>query len=240
MSDFFRFPHTPHIAWLGQGQPRDDKVLAPEEARAFLQVDIIIEEKVDGANLGFSLSPQGEIRAQNRGHYLERPFSGQFSRLETWLSHHEDSLIDALSGRLMLFGEWCAARHSLGYERLPDFFIAFDVYDTNTSRFYSAERRNAFVRKLDIALVPRIGRGRFSLAQLVDSLEKAHSSFRDGELEGYYLRRDGAQWLESRAKLVKPGFTQAIGGHWSKRGIEWNGVVYSSLSKRYSRAGLLF
>ncbi|NLZ78249.1 MAG: DNA ligase, partial [Gammaproteobacteria bacterium] len=27
MSDFFRFPHTPHIDWLGEGMPRDDKVL---------------------------------------------------------------------------------------------------------------------------------------------------------------------------------------------------------------------
>jgi len=120
MSDFFRFPHTSHIAWLGQGRPRDDKVLSPEEARAFLQADIIIEEKVDGANLGFSVSSQGELRAQNRGHYLEHPFSGQFSRLETYLAQHEDGLIDALSGGLILFGEWCAARHSLGYERLPD------------------------------------------------------------------------------------------------------------------------
>jgi len=23
MTDFFRFPHTPHIAWLAQGAPRD-------------------------------------------------------------------------------------------------------------------------------------------------------------------------------------------------------------------------
>ena len=229
MSDFFRFPHTPHIAWLGQGQPRDDKVLSPEEAKAFLQADIVIEEKVDGANLGFSLGPQGELRAQNRGHYLERPFSGQFSRLEAYFSQHEDSLVGALSGGLMLFGEWCAARHSLGYERLPDFFIAFDVYDTNGSLFYSAEGRDAFAKQLGIAVVPRIDQGRFSLAQLVDSLAKAKSSFRDGDLEGYYLRRDGDTWLESRAKLVKPGFTQAIGEHWSKRGIQWNGVAYGSL-----------
>jgi hypothetical protein len=108
-------------------------------------------------------------------------------------------------------------------------FIAFDIYDTNSLRFYSAERRDAFAKELGIACVPRIGQGRFSLAQLVDSLAKAQSSFRDGDLEGYYLRRDAEQWLESRAKLVKPGFTQAIGEHWSKRGIEWNEVAYGSL-----------
>ncbi len=51
------------------------------------------------------------------------------------------------------------------------------------------------------------------------------SSSCEGELEGYYLRREGELWLEDRAKLVKPGFTQAIGEHWSRRGIEWNALT---------------
>ena len=36
MTDFFRFPHTPHIAWLATGAPRDDKVLSPDEAHELL------------------------------------------------------------------------------------------------------------------------------------------------------------------------------------------------------------
>jgi hypothetical protein len=57
MSDgFFRFPHTPHLAWLGQGEPRDDKVLSADGSLNLLSADVVLEEKVDGANLGFSLS----------------------------------------------------------------------------------------------------------------------------------------------------------------------------------------
>ena len=36
VTDFFRFPHTPHLAWLGEGSPRDDKVLLPNEVAALL------------------------------------------------------------------------------------------------------------------------------------------------------------------------------------------------------------
>jgi hypothetical protein len=43
----------------------------------------------------------------------------------------------------MLFGEWCAARHSLDYTRLPDWFLLFDVLETTTSRFWSSTRRDA-------------------------------------------------------------------------------------------------
>jgi len=120
MSDFFRFPHTPHIAWLGEGQPRDDKVLAPYEVDELLADAVRVEEKLDGANLGISLGPDGQLRAQNRGQYLIEPYVGQFSRLTSWLAQHQWQLHAQLSTDLILFGEWCAARHSLDYENLPD------------------------------------------------------------------------------------------------------------------------
>jgi hypothetical protein len=68
--DFYKFPHTPHLFWLGAGTPRDDKVLKPGEAAEFLSGEIVVEEKVDGANLGISLGPSGRLRAQSRGNYL--------------------------------------------------------------------------------------------------------------------------------------------------------------------------
>ncbi|EQD75717.1 DNA ligase III-like protein, partial [mine drainage metagenome] len=92
MTDFFRFPHTPHVAWLGEGAPRDDKVLAPDEARALLMDAMVVEEKLDGANLGLSLAPDGSLRAQNHGQYLSTPHMGQFARLPAWLAQHEAGL----------------------------------------------------------------------------------------------------------------------------------------------------
>ncbi|HMU87893.1 MAG TPA: RNA ligase family protein, partial [Agitococcus sp.] len=86
MSDFFRFPHTPHLAWLAVGTPRDDKVLSSQEVAALLAGDVVVEEKLDGANLGISLDTKGQLRSQNRGQYLSEPHAGQFSRLPAWLA----------------------------------------------------------------------------------------------------------------------------------------------------------
>lgn len=126
------------------------------------------------------------------------------------------------SAVLMLFGEWCAARHSLGYDRLPDWFLLFDVYDRSQGRFWSAPRRNALAAMLGLATVPRLLEGCFTLPQLKDALVGQHSQFRQGALEGIVIRRESAEWCEARAKLVQPDFTQAIGEHWSRRRIEWN------------------
>ena len=37
----------------------------------------------------------------------------------------------------ILFGEWMAAKHSIHYNKLPDTFIAFDLYDQTQGKFLS-------------------------------------------------------------------------------------------------------
>jgi ATP-dependent RNA circularization protein (DNA/RNA ligase family) len=222
MSDFHRFPHTPHLAWLGEGEPRDDKVLSKEEALALLSAPVRVEEKIDGANLGLSVGTDGKLRAQNRGQYLESPYRGQFTRLAAWLAVHESALASALGQELILFGEWCAARHSVGYEKLPDWFVAFDVYDCKSGRYWSAARRDGFCARLGLAVVSALSEGRVSLAALRELVSSHRSQFGDSLIEGVVVRREEGEWLNSRAKLVAPGFTQAISEHWRHRAIVWN------------------
>lgn len=221
MTTFFRFPHTPHIAWLAAGKPRDDKVLSSHELEELLADEVVVEEKVDGANLGFSTDDHGTLRAQNRGSYvdLDTP-QGQWKPLKRWLSTRQYALAEALSPDLMLFGERCYAVHSVRYTRLPDWFLAFDVYDRAKGEFWSVERRNALVNHLGIASVPELARGRFNLDGLKKLLE--HSRLTDGPAEGLYVRREAEGSLVGRAKLVRAEFVQAIGEHWSKRRSEAN------------------
>lgn len=229
MTDFFRFPPTPHLAWLAKdGMPRDDKVLSPTEAQALLSGDVVVEEKLDGANLGLSLAPDGALRAQNRGQYLGEPHAGQFARLPAWLAQHEPGLRAVLRPELILFGEWCAARHSLGYDALPDWFLLFDVYDRSSGKFWSTARRNALAAQAGLFTVPVIASGRTTLEALKQLVMGTPSRYRAGlPLEGVVVRRESGDWCEARAKLVRPDFAQAIDTHWRKRAIEWNRVDWA-------------
>lgn len=228
MTDFFRFPHIPHLAWLGKGSPRDDKVLSPNELSALLAGDVIVEEKLDGANVGLSLAPDGSLRSQNRGQYLAKPHTGQFARLPAWLTQHDTALRVALKPNLILFGEWCAARHSLNYSSLPDWFLLFDVYDRAANRFWSSSRRNALASGTGLATVPQVLHCQTTVTALKQLVVSAPSSYREGALEGVVIRRESPEWCDSRAKLVRPDFTQTIDTHWRKRMIEWNRIDYSS------------
>lgn len=223
MTEFVRFPRTPHLAWLGGGEPRGDKVLSPAETRELLSHPVVVEEKVDGANIGISISADGELRVQNRGTFLDwDALHPQFKPLRQWIGMRRHALLDVLEPGLMLFGEWCYAAHSIRYTRLPDWFIAFDVYDRVAGRFWSVDRRNTLVRGLELVIVPEVARGVLDLERIKHLL--GPSQFAEGAAEGVYVRWDGEGVLEQRAKLVRAEFTQAMGEHWSAGPLRVNAI----------------
>ena len=217
---FFKFPSTPHLTILGDIDLRDDKVMSESERDDFLRNELIVEEKVDGANLGISFDRDANVLVQNRGAYIRLPGVGQWKKLAEWLAPKVDALFEQLSDRFILFGEWCYARHTVAYDRLPDWFLGFDAYDREAARFFSAARRNDLLEKVGIVSVPQVARGRFTIDELSGLL--AQSRFGDRPAEGLYLRSDEGAWLARRAKLVRPAFIQSIEEHWSHSGVTAN------------------
>ncbi len=227
--EFHRFPHTPHLAWLGAGAPRADKVLSEDEAAAFLAGEFVVEEKIDGANLGFSTSDDGELRVQNRGSWLSPDACHvQFRGLWPWLSPRRDALVDVLWPDLMLFGEWAAFVHSVEYDALPSWFLGFDVFDSARAQFWSTSRRDALLGRLGLRPVPPLGRGRFDLEALKGMM--GESCVGSAPMEGVYLRAESDEWLEQRAKLVRAEFVQAIDAHWSRGRLRRNHLSHAAWS----------
>jgi hypothetical protein len=223
--EFFKFPRTPYLAPRSAREARRDRVFSEEEAVSFLSASIVVEEKIDGANLGISLSPSGTIMAQNRGSYLEKPAAVQFQPLWTWLSVRSEALKEVLGLSLVLFGEWCYAQHTIRYDLLPDWFLGFDVYDRSCGKFWSSPRRNRLLDQVGIYAVPTIASGHFTLPKFQEILRTSRSAVGSGLIEGLYLRRESKSWLEDRAKIVRPQFTQSISEHWSRQTLRKNRMI---------------
>ncbi|GBC60829.1 DNA ligase [Desulfonema ishimotonii] len=217
---FYKFPSTPHLAVLKGNSVRGDKVLTDAEQHTFLRKKIIAEEKADGANLGISFDSSGNLVLRNRGTLIRPPYSGQWKKLSEWLPSRLDTFFDGLTDRLILFGEWCYARHSVEYNRLPDWFLGFDIFSKKEGRFFCVLRRNTLLRELKVVPVPEISQGIFTIAEL-QSLMSA-SQLGNRPAEGLYLRLDQGDWLKQRTKLVRPEFVQSIGEHWSRSAITPN------------------
>ncbi|MDF7798465.1 RNA ligase family protein [Pontiellaceae bacterium B1224] len=217
---FYKFPSTPHLTTLEGMVVRGDKVMSKAEQDDFLLNKLIVEEKVDGANLGISFDSEGSLLCQNRGSYLSFPAVGQWKKLAQWLEPKLELLLEILTDRYILFGEWCYAQHSVHYNHLPDWFLAFDIFDKHEEKFLSISHRNKLLERMEVTKVPQLAHGHFSLSEI--ELMLAQSKISGDPAEGLYLRADNGQWLMKRAKLVRSSFIQSVEKHWSRSSIKPN------------------
>jgi len=231
---FFKFPTTPHVLDLTHGRAltESDRLLTPAEAFQFFDgvTTIIAEEKVDGANLGISLSEHYEPQYQNRSHYVTSSYATQWKALDTWWETNGWAVCQLLVPEVeVLFGEWVWACHSVEYSRLPGYFIAFDIYNKAEGRFVSAAERDRRLDGFGIPVVPRLAERTFHGREDLEQFLTTTSAFGEGFLEGIYLRIDesvevGGLWLQRRGKVVRADFVQGIeeGGHWMNKEVKRN------------------
>ena len=224
MGGFSKYPSTPHLIWLGEHELRGDKILTNAQATQFLTNDIVVEEKVDGSNVGISFSNDGVLQLQARGQYIDFDEPRQFSGIHRHIHQFEDALFDALGTNLILFGEWCYYVHSLNYDRLPDWFLGFDVYDKSSKEFWSSGKRNRLLFQVGLPSVARIARGLLSEKELILLLDH-QSQYGMTKIEGLYLRCESGQVTKDRAKIVRPEFQQGILEHWMRGPMATNTVV---------------
>jgi len=233
---FFKFPTTPHVIDLGATLTESDRLLTAGEAAQFFdgQTMVTVEEKVDGANCGISLSAEYEVRFQNRAKYVTSAYASQWKGLDAWKEEHASEICTLLEPEVeILFGEWCLARHSMPYTHLPAYFVAFDIYNKREGRFCSAAERDRRLSGLNIPVVPHVTQRAFNSVDELTQLMQQKSNYYNGPMEGIYLRVDepperGNLWLLRRGKIVQPGFLQVIeeDGHWIHKDLVKNGVSY--------------
>ena len=112
--DFFKFPRTHHIADAGgSGVTRDDLVMSSGDAEQFLakgSATVSVEEKVDGANLGFSVDPTTQqLMMQNRGHFVNEETAAQWRCvriLHTSLQHAKSPLCASTHRQRRPHAQW--------------------------------------------------------------------------------------------------------------------------------------
>ena len=192
---FVKYPRTHHIRGSRLQPGDDDHAATPFDTLAGRP--LIVEEKLDGANAGLSFE-HGALRVQSRGHYLTGGHRERhFALFKTWAQTHQTALYARLGDRYVMYGEWLYARHSVYYDRLPHYFLEFDLLDRDTGAWLDTPRRHALLAGGPVLSVPVLHRGPLptveTLAALIGpSLYKSPTwkqSLRQAATEGECARR---------------------------------------------------
>lgn len=102
----------------------------------------------------------GNLLLQSRGHYLAGGWRERhFALLKTWANAQAHLLRPVLGSRYVMYGEWLYAKHTVFYDRLPHYFLEFDVLDRERGIFLSTEARRELLFGLPVMPVPVLHRG---------------------------------------------------------------------------------
>jgi hypothetical protein len=191
----------------------DDRVLGPSEAASLLAAEVVVEEKLDGANVMLWLE-DGRIEAALRSGPGSADRAGQLGPLRAWVGEHSDAireLLNELDGG-SLYAEWLHLTHTIAYNRMPTYLVVLDLAGRDGA-FRSAGGRDAAANRHGLATPPQLFQGVLGSLAAVEGLI-APSRFGDEQMEGVVVRRgNGGQ--PRLAKLLRPGLQRLSDAEWA-------------------------
>lgn len=200
---------VPHLV-PGRGT-RDDLVLLPEQVVTLLAREVVVEEKLDGANV-VVWCERHKVECALRAGPDAADRAGQLGPLRAWAAERADTLRGLLAGDLALYGEWLYLTHTVAYDRLPSYFVALDLRRQDGS-FLTVDERTAACEGAGLAVPPALWRG---TAQSLRDIEGLLGTSRYGPApaEGIVVRTvDGSEPL--LAKLLRPQFNRLPDEAWA-------------------------
>lgn len=216
-----KYPRSLH--WLSSpGTTSDDRFITQEQALAFLNVETVLTEKLDGGNITIT---RNTFYARSHG---GEPAHPSYNLLRTI---HRNYLCRAIDANLSIFAEWCFAVHSIKYSMLQDYLNVIAVRNDETGEWWDWDEVCLMADHLGFPTVPVLLRGTFTDIEVLEKTITTFSglsSLYGPTREGVVLRKtkgvrenDDSRGLtlDGLAKWVRAGHVQSD-EHWSKKKVE--------------------
>lgn len=196
-------PHLP-----GSRRGPADKGLTDEQARILTTKvrnrhdRIIVQEKVDGSNVGV-LKLDGAIIPIVRAGYVawNTPYE-QHKMFASWVGTQWDRFDDLLNEGERVCGEWLAQAHSTRYANLIEPFVPFDIMVGHTRARFDAVRERCQDAGLRVPFVISDGPP-FSIESALEAISVSHHGSID-PVEGAVWRLEDRNGVNFLGKYVRP------------------------------------
>jgi hypothetical protein len=97
------------------------------------------------------------------------------------------------------------AEHSLRYDKLPDWFLAYDIYIVEENRFMSPDLFDKLMSQTDIKYIKPQKITFNNISDVVECSER-QSDFRSGLSEGIVMKVSDGRWITDSFKVVNKHF----------------------------------
>lgn len=204
-----KYPRTFHLPF-SPGVTSDDKKL--KSTKHLQGKQVVITEKFDGENSTL-LRDGFHARSIDSGYHPSRAWLGRF---------HGQIAHDIPEG-WRICGENLFAKHSLGYENLPSFFLGFSVWDESNQALSWDDTLEVF-EVLGIAPVKELFRGPYDEEQVQALAKSIDTEKQEGFVVRVADRFSYEDFSLSVAKWVRPAHV-STSDHWMYQAIVQNKML---------------
>lgn len=202
--DHVKYPRTLHLPW-SPGKTDDDRV--HQDLSGFEGQDVIVTLKKDGENTNLYTN-----------YFHARSLDGKSHPSQSWVRQFHSQMGFNIPKGWRVCAENLYAKHSLGYDDLESYLLAFSIWNSKNECLAWDEFVD-YCNLLDISHVPVIYRGKWNEEKIRDLWND--KTFQEKE-EGYVVRVARAfQFGEFKrvvGKYVRVGHVQTT-HHWKSQAI---------------------
>jgi hypothetical protein len=207
-----KYPRTPHLPF-SPGGTNDDRRLS--SISHFLNKQLIITEKMDGSNV--CLESQN-VFARSHASSPNHPSFDALKALHASVKHK-------IPDGIQIFGEWCYAKHSIEYSKLPSYLLIFGI--RQNFEWLDWPETSMWADELEVETVPELSdpvtyANEQHMQRVIEIAASHKSSTFGGEREGIVVRLyDGFKDSDfglSVAKWVRANHVQSD-DHWKNQEI---------------------
>ncbi len=206
----YKYPRTPHLPF-SDTITQDDKRLSTD-LHFYNMRNVVVTYKMDGEN----------TTIYSDGKYHARSIDSSHRDYHSWLLGYIQNWCYMIPQDLRVCGEYMYAKHSIGYDNLPSYFLVFSVW--NKDICLSWDETVALTQRLGLYTVPVLYVGRYDTDLI---LRMAKQAVLDGQ-EGVVVRNADSfnlkDFSSNVAKYVRPNHVQTD-THWSSCDIIKNGLA---------------
>src|SRR5574343_254200 len=205
-SKYVKYPRTYHVPWSLLG--KDDKML--KDDGIFVGKHVVCTVKMDGENT-----------TMYNDYIHARSVDGNSHPSRNWVKGLWSQMSYLLDEDMRVCGENLYAKHSIAYDGLPSYFMAFSIWNADTCM--SWRDTVDYCQILGLEHVPVLYDGVYDRQAIMEAFD-VYGKGRD--VEGFVIRLADefkyGQFRNSVAKYVRPEFRQAVNdahGHWISKKI---------------------
>lgn len=212
MSDYYKYPRTPHVHFSG-GATDDDRTFSREEfldSQIAKADEIVVSEKMDGESAGIY-----------RDNYHARSLDSRHHPSRDWIKRLQGRIGHLIPKGWKVAGENLFAEHTVRYESLPSYFMVFSIWDENQIAL-DIDRTLEWCQLLELPHVPILYRGPFDL----DKLKEIADGLDPETQEGFVVRDAGSfhhdNFDQHIAKYVTSNFKEKMKNsdeHWMHKEV---------------------